>query len=108
MILNALHSDHSGERYWHAAIPFVIISGGFLVAGLSMSPWLAVPALAAMYIGHMALQGPLLSLPSIFLKGRSMAGGIAAMNMVGMIGVSSGLTGWASQRTLRETTSAGS
>lgn len=86
MILNARHSDRTGERYWHVVIPFAVIAGGFLIAGLSTEPWLAVPALAATVVAFTALQGPLLSIPPAFLKGRSMAGGIAAMNTVGMIG----------------------
>jgi MFS transporter, ACS family, tartrate transporter len=86
MILNALHSDRRGERYWHVALPFCIIAGGFLVGGISISPWLAVPALAATVIAHSSLQGPLLSLPATFLKGKSAAAGIAAMNTIGMLG----------------------
>jgi len=86
MVLNALHSDRSRERYWHAAVPFVIIAGGFLLGGLSMKAWLAVPALAAAVIAHSSLQGPLLSIPSTFLKGKTLAAGIAAMNTLGMLG----------------------
>lgn len=86
MILNALHSDRRGERYWHVAIPFLIIAAGYLVGGLSMSASLAVPALAAVVISHSSLQGALLSIAPTFLKGRTMAAGIAAINMIGMLG----------------------
>ena len=86
MILNALHSDRSRERHWHVAIPFFIIAGGFLAGGLSMNAWLAVPALAAAVIAYASLQGPLLSLPATFLKGRTAAAGIAAMNTIGILG----------------------
>jgi MFS transporter, ACS family, tartrate transporter len=86
MILNAIHSDRVGERYWHVIIPFLVITCGFLVGGLSSLPWIAVPALAAMVISHSSLQGPLLSIPAVFLKGRSAASGIAAMNTIGMLG----------------------
>jgi ACS family tartrate transporter-like MFS transporter len=86
MILNALHSDHKRERYWHAAIPFLVIAGGYLTGGFSTIAWLAVPALFAAVIAHSSLQGPLLSIPPTFLKGKTMAAGIAAMNTVGMLG----------------------
>jgi len=86
MILNAMHSDRSGERYWHVIIPFLIITGGFAVGGLSTAPWLAVPALAITVIANRSLHGPNLSIPSTFLKGKSMAAGIAAMNTIGMLG----------------------
>ena len=86
MVLNAIHSDRHRERHWHAAIPFMIIAGGYLIGGLSMIAWLAIPAIAAAVIAHSSLQGPLLAIPPTFLKGRTMAAGIAAMNTVGMLG----------------------
>jgi ACS family tartrate transporter-like MFS transporter len=86
MVLNALHSDRRRERYWHVIVPFLVIASGFVVGGLSAAPWLAVPALSAGVISYSALLGPLLAIPSTFLKGKTMAAGIAAMNTVGMIG----------------------
>jgi len=86
MIVNARHSDRGGERYWHIIIPFVLIAFGYAVGGLSTLPWLGVPAFAVAVISHSSLQGPLLSLPSTFLKGKTMAAGIAAMNTIGMLG----------------------
>jgi ACS family tartrate transporter-like MFS transporter len=86
MILNAIHSDRVRERHWHVIVPFLVISAGYFVGGVSSLPWIAVPALAATVISYSSLQGPLLSIPAIFLKGRSAAAGIAAMNMIGMLG----------------------
>ena len=86
MVLNASHSDRKGERYWHVVVPFLIIASGYLVGSLSAIAWLAVPAFGAAVIAHSSLQGPLLSIPPTFLKGRTMAAGIAAMNMIGMLG----------------------
>ncbi len=86
MVLNALHSDRSRERYWHVIIPFLIIAACYTAGGLSTLPWLAVPALAMGVISYSSLQGPLLSIPSTFLKGKTMAAGIAAMNTLGMLG----------------------
>lgn len=86
MLLNGHRSDRTGERYWHTAIPYFVMALGFLIAGLTMSAWLAVSALAASFIALGALQGPQLSIPPVFLKGKSMAAGIAAMNTIGMIG----------------------
>jgi MFS transporter, ACS family, tartrate transporter len=86
MIVFAQRSDRTGERYLHSAVPYLIITLGFIIAGIFRSPWLAVPALAATVIANGALQGPQLSIPPIFLKGKSMAAGIAAMNTIGMLG----------------------
>jgi len=86
MILNAIHSDRVRERYWHVIVPFLVVTAGYLVGGLSSLPWIAVPALAVAVISYSSLQGPLLSIPAIFLKGRSAAAGIAAMNTIGILG----------------------
>ena len=86
MILNSMHSDRSGEREWHVIIPFLLVAAGFAIGGSSTLPWLAVPALAVTVISFSALLGPLLAIPPTFLKGKSMAAGIAAMNTVGMLG----------------------
>lgn len=86
MLLNAQSSDRAGERYWHTAIPFFVMTAGFLIAGIFTRPALAVPAIAAIAIGYPALLGPLNSIPPTFLKGKTMAAGIAAMNTIGMLG----------------------
>jgi ACS family tartrate transporter-like MFS transporter len=86
MIWNSLHSDRGHERYWHVIVPFLLIAAGYTVGGLTRLPWLGVPALALAVISFSALLGPLLAIPPTFLKGKSMAAGIAAMNTIGMIG----------------------
>jgi len=86
MILNAIHSDHTKERYLHIAIPFLVIAAGYLIGGLSTAPFLAVPALAIASLGYFSMQGPLLALASSFLQGKSAAAGIAAMNTIGILG----------------------
>jgi ACS family tartrate transporter-like MFS transporter len=86
MILNAMHSDRVRERYWHVIVPFLIIAGCYVAGGSSILPWVAVPALTIAVICYPAIQGPVLAIPSIFLKGRSAAAGIAAINMIGMLG----------------------
>lgn len=86
MILNAMHSDNTRERHWHVIVPFLMIAAGYAVGGLTMRPWLAVPALAVTVITYSSLQGPLLAIPPTFLKGKTMAAGIAAMNTLGMLG----------------------
>jgi ACS family tartrate transporter-like MFS transporter len=86
MILNALHSDRTKERYFHVAVPFLIMCVCYLISGLSVAPFLAVPALAIASISYFALQGPVLALATSFLHGRSAAAGIAAMNTIGILG----------------------
>jgi ACS family tartrate transporter-like MFS transporter len=86
MILNAMHSDYQKEHYFHVAIPFALMSVGYLIGGLATRPWLAVPALAIAWLSYFSLLGPLLALATSFLHGKSAAAGIATMNTVGMLG----------------------
>ena len=86
MILNAMHSDRTKERYLHVAIPFLVMTVAYLIGGLSVAPFLAVPALAIASLSYFSMQGPLLALASSFLHGRSAAAGIAAMNTIGILG----------------------
>jgi MFS transporter, ACS family, tartrate transporter len=86
MILNAMHSDRSEERYFHVAIPFLLMCVCYLIGGLSTAPFLVVPALAIACISYYGLQGPILALATSFLHGRSAAGGIATMNTIGILG----------------------
>ena len=86
MLLNAIHSDHTRERYWHI-IPWCLsISLGFFICGVSTKPLIVVPALGLLILAYNSMQGPLWSLPATFLKGRSAAAGIAAINMIAITG----------------------
>ena len=86
MLLNGAHSDQTGERRWHAAVPFLLMVAAFALSGLLTTPWVVVSALTLASVCNIGLQTPVLAIPSTFLKGRSMAAGIAAMNTVGMMG----------------------
>ena len=86
MLLNAAHSDRTQERYWHIVPWCLFISLGFLVCSVSTRSLIAVPALGLLILAYNSMQGPLWSLPADFLKGRSGAAGIAAINMIGITG----------------------
>jgi MFS transporter, ACS family, tartrate transporter len=86
MLLGAMHSDRTRERYLHVAIPFLVMAACYGIGGLSTAPFLAVPALALSALAYYSLQGPVLALATSFLRGKSAAAGIAAMNTIGMLG----------------------
>ncbi len=69
----------------HPLVPAPSHSASSL-CGLSTRPLIVVPALGLLILAYNSLQGPLWSLPANFLKGRSAAAGIAAINMIGIIG----------------------
>jgi ACS family tartrate transporter-like MFS transporter len=98
MLLNAKLSDRAlarsasrpdataHDRYVYILPWCFAMSLGFLLCGLSVRPLIVVPALGLIVLGYNTMQGPLWSLPASFLKDRSAAVGIAAMNMIGIFG----------------------
>jgi ACS family tartrate transporter-like MFS transporter len=97
MIFNAWLSDRSGKSYRHMIAPIVLEAICLIVVAFTLNPWIAVPVLAVMYLAHNAIQGPLLALPSTFLRGKGAAVGLATINMVGILGgvIGPPLMGWA-------------
>jgi MFS transporter, ACS family, tartrate transporter len=86
MWLNGTHSARTGERYWHIVVPVFVMAAGYVGAGLSVQPAVVLPALVLMVMGFTAMQAPLWTIPSGFLRGRSAAAGIATVNMIGILG----------------------
>ncbi|HEX4036955.1 MAG TPA: MFS transporter [Acidobacteriaceae bacterium] len=86
MLGNGAHSDRTGERYWHIAVPVFVMAAGFVGAGLSLRPVVVLPSLAVMMMGFAAMQAPLWTIPTSFLRGRSAAAGIAVVNTIGILG----------------------
>ena len=87
MLLTAWHSDRTGERRWHAAIPLFLVG-----VALSLSIAAAnhvVLAIAAFSLATMALYSfpsPFWVLPTIFLSGPAAAASIAFINSAGNLG----------------------
>jgi ACS family tartrate transporter-like MFS transporter len=78
--------EHSGARHMHVLPWCVAMLAGFVGCGLSSSPLIALPALALVFCAYNAMQGPLWAIPAAFLAGRPAAAGIAAINMIGILG----------------------
>jgi ACS family tartrate transporter-like MFS transporter len=86
MLLASIYSDRSGQRYNHVLPDCLLMLTGFVACGISMSPRIALPALAIVFCSYCAMQGPLWAIPAAYLSGRSAAAGIAAINMIGILG----------------------
>ena len=97
MVFNAWLSDRRGKPYVHMLVPAVLESICLLIVCLTVNPWIAIPGLVVMYFAHNAIQGPLLAVPSTFLKGKGAAAGLATINMIGILGgvIGPPLMGWA-------------
>jgi len=83
---NAAHSDKTGERFWHIAIPATIAALGLLVAaGLGAG----LPALVALLVVGTALgaaQGAFWALPTALFVPATFAVGAVAINISGSSG----------------------
>jgi len=86
MVLNGVHSDRTGERYLHIAVPVLLMAAAFAVAGVSAAPIAVLPAFAVLFMGFTATGGPVWVIPSSFLTGKSAAAGIATINMIAILG----------------------
>jgi MFS transporter, ACS family, tartrate transporter len=96
MVINARHSDRTGERRLHVAIPAFVGAAGVAVALFMDSPYLVIAAMALCAIGVNSAIPVFWQLPSTFLTGVGAAAGIALINSFGNIGGFAGpyMTGW--------------
>ena len=86
MWLNGHHSDRAGERYLHIAVPYLMMAAAFVVSGLTVAPVTVIAAFAIIFIAFNATGGPIWTIPSSFLTGKSAAAGIATANTIGILG----------------------
>ncbi|MHB8736852.1 MAG: MFS transporter [Terriglobales bacterium] len=86
MVLNGRHSDRTGERRWHVALPAFLAAGGLTLFACVDSPVLSLLGLALAQSGIMSMLPTFWALPTAFLSGIAAAGGLALINSVGNIG----------------------
>ena len=87
MYLWGHHSDRTGERTWHIALPaFVGAVGLVLSAYLGGTPLLALTALCVTAMGCYAALPVYWTLPTSMLAAGAAAAGIALVNSIGNIG----------------------
>jgi len=92
MLINGWHSDRTGERFWHAAVPLSVLSVGVgAVAVLSGVPFLPVFVMVAVVgtalYAHLPAFWPV---PTMFLGATAAASAIGFINMIGNLGGSVG------------------
>jgi ACS family tartrate transporter-like MFS transporter len=86
MVLNGLHSDRTGERRWHVAVPAFLAAVGWVLAAQVDSPVGMLVGLSLAQAGVMSTLPVFWSLPTAFLSGSAAAGGIALINALGNLG----------------------
>jgi ACS family tartrate transporter-like MFS transporter len=86
MLAAGWFSDYTGNRHSHVLPWCLVMIAGFIGCGFSSAAPIALPALALVFCGYTAMQGPLWAIPPAYLSGRSMAAGVAIINMLGILG----------------------
>lgn len=101
MLLVARSSDKRRERRWHIVAPNLLMVAALAAAGFHLRGWIAVAALLLAITSYYAMQGPLMGVPSLLLRGQAAAIAIAIFTMGGVTGgfVGPYWVGWMRDRT---------
>jgi ACS family tartrate transporter-like MFS transporter len=96
MVLVGQHSDKTGERVWHVALPLFIGACAFAWSAQAGPLPLVMVALSLATLGTHAALGTFWSLPPAILTGVGAAGGLALVNSIGNCGglVGPFVVGW--------------
>jgi ACS family tartrate transporter-like MFS transporter len=86
MVFNSWHSDRTGERRWHVAVPAFLAATGWVLFTTTSSRTGALVGLALAQAGVLSTLPVFWSLPTAFLSGAAAAGGIAWINSLGNLG----------------------
>jgi ACS family tartrate transporter-like MFS transporter len=86
MLANGAHSDRSGERVVHAAVPLVVMAAGFVLTALARNGGMVIAGLAMISFAVNAFLPVFWCVPSMLLGGAAAAGGIAVINSIGNLG----------------------
>ena len=86
MVLVGLHSDRTGERRWHTAMPAFAGTAALVVAAYTHSVAPMVVLLSVTVLGVFSMMGPFWAMPTALLQGAAAAAGIAFINSVGNLG----------------------
>jgi ACS family tartrate transporter-like MFS transporter len=99
MLIVSWHSDRIRAKVPYVVGLSLLTATAFAVSGLVREPWVMIAALGLASVSYYASQGPALSLSTTFLDGPAAAVGIAAINMLSIIGgfVGPNWMGWAIQ-----------
>ena len=86
MVAVGLHSDRSGERRWHTALPAFAGAIALTAAAFSTSVGPSILLISVAVMGVNSMMGPFWAMPTTFLSGTAAAAGIAFINSIGNLG----------------------
>ena len=86
MVLWSRHSDRTGERQKHSALPLLLGAAALALTGLFVQPAVSMALISLSLAGIYAFKSPFWSLPGLFLSRSTAAVSIAAINSIGNLG----------------------
>jgi MFS transporter, ACS family, tartrate transporter len=86
MVLVGMHSDRTGERRWHTAIPAFVGASALLCAGYATKAVVVVAAISLGLACAEAMVGPFWAMATSRMAGLSAAAGIAVINSLANLG----------------------
>jgi ACS family tartrate transporter-like MFS transporter len=86
MVLTGAHSDATGERILHIALPLLLGAVAFAWSAMTLPLALTMIALTLAAIGIYAAIGTFWSVPTAILTGTGAAAGLALVNALGNLG----------------------
>jgi len=86
MVIAGRHSDATGERIWHVALPLFLSGAAFAWSAHAGPLPLVMLALSLATLGIYAAIGTFWSLPTSILTGTGAAAGLALINSIGNCG----------------------
>jgi ACS family tartrate transporter-like MFS transporter len=86
MVLVGMHSDRTGERRWHTAIPAFVGAAALVVAGYGTSTVTVVAGIGLGLVCAESMVGPFWAMATARMAGLSAAAGIAVINSLANLG----------------------
>ena len=86
MIAWSAHSDRTGERQLHSALPLLVAAVALGSTGLTRSPTGSLLLISIALAGLYAFKAPFWSLPGLFLSRSTAAISVASINSIGNLG----------------------
>lgn len=86
MVLWGMHSDRTGERRWHTALPGLLGATALGMAAYGRAPLLVIVGMSLGMLGAEAMTGPFWAMATSGLSGTAAAASIAVINSIGNLG----------------------
>jgi MFS transporter, ACS family, tartrate transporter len=86
MVVVGMHSDRTGERRWHTAVPAFVAAGGLFCAAYGTSAAIVVAAIGVGLACAESMVGPFWAMATSRMAGLSAAAGIAVINSLANLG----------------------